>query len=572
MAENKKQIITKTMAKLKSDFEQWRTIYQNLADYIAPNSYVPALFQTKQKGHTARRNNVKVLNPVASDYLGKLVSGLMSNKTPAAKPWFQLGTNRSSESQSSDVKQYLYTCTERMRIAFQLSNFYSITAMVYTNVVLYGNSPMIIEKDYQNIFNVTLFPVGSYLLIRDKNGNVNGIYRRFTKTVRQLVEDFGKKDESGNILWDNFSITVQNYYKNNNLENEIEICHVIYPNPDYEPKLGLSKYKKYASLYYEMTADSSIDNNGFLRESGYDRFPVVVPSWSSNSESVYCDNCPGINALLLVKQLQVLEKRLAQAIEKKINPPLMAPDSLRHSKISTVPGDVTYLSSNESGAFRPIYDINSFQINEVEAKIQKVESDIAKFFYADIFSAFLSDDRSNITAAEVYERSSEKLALVAPVSQNLDKTWLDPTIDIVFDILNELNLLPKPPEELQGQDLQIEYISTMAQAQKSLGMNSINQFVGNVGQIATIMPEVIDNLDGDKIIEILADLSSSRPDILRNQDEVKQIRDNRSQQQARQQQMVDAQQQAITARNLAGAKMGEDNALTKITEGLQQAA
>jgi hypothetical protein len=40
-------------------------------------------------------------------------------------------------------------------------------------------------------------------------------------------------------------------------------------------------------------------------------------------------------------------------------------------------------------------------------------------------------------------------------------------------------MIPPPPAELQGTELQVEYLSVMAQAQKRLGLSNLQEFVGS---------------------------------------------------------------------------------------------
>ena len=54
-----------------------------------------------------------------------------------------------------------------------------------------------------------------------------------------------------------------------------------------------------------------------------------------------------------VKQLQLGEKRIAQALDQKVNPSMIGPTSLRSGKASILPGDITYLDEREgSRGFR----------------------------------------------------------------------------------------------------------------------------------------------------------------------------------------------------------------------------
>ena len=51
----------------------------------------------------------------------------------------------------------------------------------------------------------------------------------------------------------------------------------------------------------------------------------MVPRWDVTGDDSYGTWSPGLIALGDVKQLQLMQRRKAQAIEKAINPPLVGP-------------------------------------------------------------------------------------------------------------------------------------------------------------------------------------------------------------------------------------------------------
>ena len=73
----------------------------------------------------------------------------------------------------------------------------------------------------------------------------------------------------------------------------------------------------------------------------------------------------------------------------------------------------------------------------------------------------------------VNEMRDEKMLQIGPVLDRLNDELLDPAIDRIFNIMMRRGMLPPPPDELQGQPLRVEYTSVMAQAQKSVGIGSI---------------------------------------------------------------------------------------------------
>jgi hypothetical protein len=75
---------------------------------------------------------------------------------------------------------------------------------------------------------------------------------------------------------------------------------------------------------------------------GFDEFPVMVSRWSVTGGDSWGSDSPGWIAIGDVKQLQQGEKTGAQAIEKMVKPPMIAPTNMRTVKASILPGDINY--------------------------------------------------------------------------------------------------------------------------------------------------------------------------------------------------------------------------------------
>lgn len=115
-------------------------------------------------------------------------------------------------------------------------------------------------------------------------------------------------------------------------------------------------------------------------------------------------------------------------------------------------------------------------------------------------------------------------------------------------------------------NLKVEYISVMAQAQKLVGIASIERFAGFVNQAAQVNPELLDKVDGDQMIDRYADRLSMDPDIVRTDEEVAAIRQGRAQAQQAAQTAELVKQGASAAKDLAAADMSGDNALSRLAD------
>lgn len=517
------------------------------------------------------RRNFKIIDSTATLSARTLRSGMMSGVTSPARPWFQLSPQDPGLSEIADVKDWLYLVSQRMTTIFLKSNLYNALPIIYGDMGTFATAALAVEEDFDTVLRFYPFPIGSFCIANNAKLQVNVFQRTFRMTVRQVVEEYGFNKVSGKIDWTTISTMVRSLWDNKQFEVWIDICHTIRPNPDYDPKKVLSKYKKFESVHYEFgtnsigTSTTTLDGI-FLREKGYDYFPILCPRWEVSAEDAYGTSCPGMDAIGDIKQLQLGEKREMEAIEKMVRPPMVAPTSLRNQKTTILPGDVTYTDEREGQkGYRPAYEVNP-RINELEQKQSQVRSRIQRCFYEDLFLMLSESDRRQITAREVDERHEEKLLALGPVLEQLNQDLLDPLIDITFQIMLRQKLIPPPPKQIAGQQLKIEYLSIMAQAQKLIGIEGIERFGQFAQGVITANPDSQDKIDSDHMLEVYGDMTSIPPGIIRTEDQVKQIRQQKMQAQAQQQKQQQMQQAAQTAQTLSQTPTDGNSALSQLMD------
>ena len=148
-----------------------------------------------------------------------------------------------------------------------------------------------------------------------------------------------------------------------------------------------------------------------------------------------------------------------------------------------------------------------------------------------------------MTATEVIQRNEEKMRLLGPVLGRLQSELLKPLIDRCFAILFRKIMFVQAPEFLSGQDVEIEYVSPLAKAQKSTELQSIMRAIEILGSLANVAP-VFDYVNFDKLVKHVADLVGVPQKILKHQSQVNAERQAKQEQQEQMQQMQQLQQVA----------------------------
>lgn len=539
----------------------WRTI----ADNVAPRR--PRWYTEDVNKGDRRNQKIQDNTPVLA--ARTLKSGMMSGITSPARPWFRLSLSDAEYAEAGPVKSWLDRTTDKMNSVFLRSNLYNVLPIVYGDLGIFGTAAMLIEEDFENVIRCYAIPVGSYMLALSDKNKVEIFAREFRMSIRQVITRFAMNRETGDIDWTKLSAFVRERYDQNDLEYMIDVCHFITPNDYFDGDKLEPKYKKFRSVYYEKGNYSKgtfteADEDRYLRESGYDYFPVLAPRWETTGEDVYGTSCPGMEALGDILQLQLGEKRIAQAIELMVKPPMVGSTSLKTASASIIPGKITYVDERSEGkGFRPAFQVDP-RINELEQKQSQLRDRISRTFFEDLFLMLANSDRRQITAREIDERHEEKLLALGPVLEQLNQDLLDPLIDLTFNFMFAQGLLDEPPEQIRDTEIKVEYISIMQQAQKLAGLASVERFTNYAIALAGADPTVLDKLDSAQLIDVFADITSMRAGVVRPDDEVAALRQQRAQGQAQQARAELMNQGADTAAKLSKADLEGDNGLTRL--------
>lgn len=573
---SKRQRLNIQEAEMRTEAVTFETRYRDLSDFILPRR---AQF-TVTDSNRGERRDLDIIDSTASMASRTLSSGMMTGVTSPARSWFKLKTNKEELNSSAAVKGYFKTVEDLMRSSMLKGNLYNQLPVLYGDLGTFATGALFMEEDLEDVAAFKCFPIGSYMISNDKKGRANAFFREFRLSVRQVVEQFGRLNpiDQTEITWTNISEQVRNYYDNGQMEAKIDVCHFILPNTDFSPNRLEAKFKKYRSFYYEKgisTNSGSVESNStaytdmFLKESGYDFFPVMAVRWEVTGEDTYGTNSPGMVAIGDVKALQLGEKRIAQALDHKVKPPMVANTAVRNSSISIIPGDLSYADDKDGKpAVRRLFEMD-FDIRELEGKQDQMRQRISKAYYEDLFLMLANSDRRQITATEINERQEEKLLALGPVLERINQDLLDPLIENMYFLMNQQNLLPELPEELLDQDYAVEYISVMAQAQKLAGIGNIERFMGFIGQNAQLDPTIIQQVNMDRMVQEYGDKVGIDPSLIRTQEEMEAIREEQALAAQQEQEMIQNQEAVNTGKTLSETKIDENSALDAVLGGLE---
>lgn len=552
---------------LKQEYDQsWKTHHKLLSDFIFPS--LGRFDDTDVVPNEYKDRYGEIISGEAIHDLNILAAGLQSGLTSPARPWFRLTLQDKDLSRFRAARIWLDETRDRMLAVMQASNFYTSVHSVFLELGGFSTGNMFIDKDKNSVIRCRPFTMGEYYINHDQNQRVDTLCRPFKMQAINLVKMFGEDNVSESVHRKVFRPTGNASTGNSSLYEWIDVVHFVEPNKNKTVGKLDNRNMNFQSTYYEVKDLTDNEQDKFLKDSGYKNVPFMAIRWATVGNDVYGTGV-GDAALGDTKMLQKLVKKYLIAIDKTIDPPLNAPSSMIAVKPSTLPGGVSYYDVTQpQSALTATYQIN-FSFAEALEMVKEVKSEIRKYLHADLFQMLANLDRSSITAFEVAKRLEEKQLSVGPLIERFHPEFADPAINRIFQIMDDAGMISNPPPELEGQDIQIEIISVLAQAQKLVGTVAIEQTSSFVGNLAGVQPNVLDVLNFDKQIRKYADLVGLDENMLRSEEEVTAIRSERARQEQAREQGEAMLNAAKGAELLSKANTGGNNALSALT-GSQQ--
>jgi len=550
----------------------WRTI----ADYLSPYR----LRMNLSDWNKGDRRNLNIYDSTATQDLRTLAAGMMAYITSPASQWVRFTTDDPDLAEFGPVKDWMGWAEERLSQEFVRSSLYSVLPGFYEDMAAFGTAVMYLETDSKQTIYARQPLTGSYWLGVDNRNVANGYYEELRPTVRQLYQEFWANGTDG----DNISAHVKSLAEAGDWETWVDVGHIVYPNESYDKSRLSSKYKKFSSCYYELGMSGASDKSGyatnpegdvFLRESGYDRFPVLCGRWKAIHGEVYGVDCPGMLAIGDIKGLQKGEQRSFQAIDKKVAPHWLAPAELEGKGNGWLPNETTYVSSVEGlKQLRPAHSPD-LSIAELEGKQKQIRGRIHEALHATLFKMLQYLDDRTRTATEIEARKEEKLVQLSPMIEQLETSVFIPLVDTYFDAMwaqGDFADYPPPEELRRAGSFDVEFLGILSQARKKMQVAPIERVLTFAAQASQFAPDILDNINTDEAIEHYADRLAIPSQIMRSPEEREAIRQARAKQIQQQQAAERIPAMAKTAKDLSETSMEGDTALSRVAGALSEAA
>lgn len=552
MSEHEARELLTRYDNLKSERVPWETLWKDIADFCAPRRS-PGMQGTISPSTEVESRLYDITAVLAVQTLS---NGCLAWMSPQENPWFAFTPDDLINDE--EASRWLSLATRITRESIGRSNFYTAIHEFYLDRSAFGTGCMYMEPGRKQRINAQCWPVGSYVIDEDDEGNIDTVIREFKLTPRQAAMKFGRANLSERML----KILEDEPAKAN---DPVDFLHFIYPREDDERSRNsiMPKDMAIACVYMEREIAH------ICRVAGYEEMPVMVSrylEWGSNMGSKYGWS-PAFAALPEARQLNFIQKMMDALAEKAAFPPVLAPEELE-GEIDPNAQGVTYFDANIANRLPKEwmtagrYDIGKDRVLERQTAINKA-------FHVDLFSMFAQLNKQ-MTAREVAERSSEKLIQFSPTFARLTTELFNPMLERLFGIGVRSGWFGNIPRALLVQigdgkayvaPPQVLYSSRIALALRSLPVLSIHRMIEMTTAMAQLDPSIVDNFNFDVAWQVAAMNEALPEGVARSQGEVDAIRQSRQEQQQQEQEMMQAQAVAESTAKLGG--MRPDNPVTQ---------
>ena len=362
-------------------------------------------------------------------------------------------------------------------------------------------------------------PLPEMYIDQNNFGQIDTHHRKFRLNSRQAVQEFG---------YDNLPNSIQTAYTNHNYKDKYEFIRAVFPAKD----RNSARLDRNNLPIASMTV--SLDARQVIKESGYHESPYLTTR-SFHIPSTPYGYSPGTEALADIKMINEMKRLLLEAGQLQVAPPYLAPFDGFAGTVTYDPWTVNYYKADgqfTAKDFAPMGVGNDPRF--AWELLQATRGDINDAFMVNFFlSVTQRADKGQVpTATEVNEIAGERNFLLSPILINQQIDGFQALFNRLFEMKMRRGEIPPLPPGLEGQEFKAVYTSPLVLGQRAQQTDEMLRMYADIGLIAPIAPEVLDNIDHDEAVRRMLNQRGFPQIAIRTEEDRDEIRNNRAEAQA----------------------------------------
>lgn len=547
----------------QSDMETRRAglddIWQTVAEYCAPDApdftrYTSARGKREAQAEREDRRQRKVYDTTIISAVDRLCAGLESLITPQSDKWHGFGTAGMDDEETGEEKEWGEALRDFMfeEVRYQPdANFEPSLQQVYKNIVRFGPAYLYPLKDptAPGFIRYRSIPTAEGYIARDDFGRPMRFHRCYIRTAMQIASSpiLGPKAPQKVIDCAN---DPKNRYQ------EFTIIQAISRKPDGK-RISISMpdgERKFIDMPWQSVYVIE-EEEALIREGGFMTFPVACFSWEREEGDDY-GTSPAIKALTTVREQNAVRKSGLRALQMNTDPPLAKHDDLDDIPTANPGAHISGAVSDDGKLLvQPIHGIAdprfAFEYADKNALV------IQAMMFTNLFQILVDDPQ--MTATQALLRNQEKGDLLGPVG-SIIQAGFNQLTDRELAILESVGLYAEgsrflPPQSLAGKQIKVRFTAPIDILRRAAEASDTLEIVGTTALWAKESgdPSIMDRIDIDEAVKVIHSAKRAPQRILRRDEEVAQIREQRATTQKNQQGLAAMQGAAQIAKDAAPA-------------------
>lgn len=519
--------------------ETWKEAYkyaspENIQTFNGGGSYSHAGLEELRK--QARK---ELYETTLVDSTQLLVASIINGTTSPNTKWFTLapvGLNMPTE--LNEGEKWLEEVSNLIFKNIHSHGFDSIVSEYVLNLVVAGWGVLYISSKDEGGFMFENWNIGScYISSTLSDGSIDTVFREYQLSVEQTVNEFGL---------DKVSDKTKRAYEKGDKDTKITLVHAITPRP--KDKVSGETGKRINTTMPYASYQVEVDSKHILEEGGYEEFPCVVARFKRILDSHYGIGIASM-AVPDAKTANQIVKLTLQSAELALQGLWVAQHDgvVNPSTLRIRPRAI--IMANSVDSIKRL-DTGSQSVNIGLEMLQNFTDKIKRTMMSDMLTPIGS---SPLTATEIQARTQNNRMALGAIYGRMQSEYLKGLLERCWGLIMRADVLPPAPEELRQADkIVFDFINPLANAQKLEGVIATQNLLGDVTAMMEVDPTIIDNINLDAAVQLMADGYGTPKSIINTMDIVIQIRQAKEDAQAAQQE----QEMNIQSQQQVGAVMG----------------
>lgn len=360
--------------------------------------------------------------------------------------WFRLKVAR-EEFENLESKRWLESAArvQRRAMYFRGAMFTRATAEADQDFAAFGQAVISVEVNLATpALLYRCWHLKDVAWTEGYDGQIDSVYRKWSPTIRQLVQLFGEE---------NISAKLKSVYQKKPM-TEVKCMHAVVPG------------ERYGERYPWVSVYVDCENKHVMKYEPMMYMMYVIPRWQTVSGSQYAYSPATVAALPDSRLIQSMTEVLLTAGEKAVDPPMIAVQEAIRSDVNIRRGGITWVDAEYDErlgeVLRPLTQDRSGLPMGLDMQ-DRLRNDIASAFFLNKLT--LPVMVGDMTATEVSQRVEEYIRGAIPLFEPMEMEYNGQLCDRTFDVLLLNNAFGPIPEPLQGQEVTFMFESPIRSAE-----------------------------------------------------------------------------------------------------------